>query len=119
VFDEDGTVRDPSIAAAILGFFRNRNDILPAVVDREGAVTKVIDDGNLWLAQQNADWTKGLAIAETAANLLEAGELAPMHVPPTWEVSQLRRGQPDVGALQKLIKKYLEALAPFKKAAAK
>ena len=119
VFYEDGTVRDPSIAAAILGFFRNRNDILPAIVDREGAITRVIDDGNGWLAQQDADWKKGLDIAETAANLLEAGELAPMHVPPTWEVAQLRRGQPDVHALQNLIKKYLQALAPFKKPAEK
>jgi len=119
VFYEDGTVRDPSIAAAILGFFRNRNDILPAVVDREGAITRVIDDGNRWLTQQDANWNKGLNIAETAANLLEAGELAPMHVPPTWEVRQLRRGQPDVHALQKLIQKYLEELAPFKRPAAK
>ena len=92
---------------------------VPAVVDREGAVTRVIDDGNRWLTQQDANWNKGLNIAETAANLLEAGELAPMHVPPTWEVRQLRRGQPDVHALQKLIQKYLEELAPFKRPAAK
>jgi len=36
VFYEDGTVRDPSIAAAIMGFFRKRTaDILPAVPDKE------------------------------------------------------------------------------------
>src|SRR5674476_1530361 len=47
VFYEDGTVRDPSIAAAVMGFFRKRSaDILPAVPDKEGWVTKVVDQGN-------------------------------------------------------------------------
>ena len=43
VFYEDGSVRDPSIAAAIMGFFRKRSsDILPSIPDKEGWVTKVI-----------------------------------------------------------------------------
>jgi hypothetical protein len=76
VFYEDGTARDPSILAAILGFFRNRGpDILPAVVDQDGYLTRVVADGKKWIAKPNASWEEGFNLAETAANLLEAGEL--------------------------------------------
>ena len=55
VFYPDGTVRDPSIAAAVLGLFRNRG---PNVVlenpDREGAVTRAVASGKQWLAQPDA-----------------------------------------------------------------
>jgi hypothetical protein len=76
VFYEDGTVRDPSLPRAILGFFRNRGpDILPAVVDQEAYVTRVVADGKKWIAKPDASWREGLNLAETAANPLEAGEL--------------------------------------------
>lgn len=114
VFYEDGTVRDPSIAAAILGFFRNRNqDILPAQADREGRITRVIEEGNAWLEQTDASWATGLDLAETAAHLLEAGELIPMREPPTRDVYLLRQGQPDLPALRELIRKYIDRLEPY------
>jgi hypothetical protein len=114
VFYEDGTVRDPSIAAAIMGFFRNRGpDILPAVADQEGWVKRVVDRGQKWLTDPNASWNEGLDLAETAANLLEAGELIAMRDPPTRQVDLLRHGQPDLAALRALLTKYVEALEPF------
>ena len=83
VFYEDGSVRDPSIAAAIMGFFRKRTaDILPAVPDREGWVTKVIDRSDTWLKDTAGTWKDGLDIAETAAHLLESAEIASMRIPP-------------------------------------
>jgi hypothetical protein len=115
VFYEDGTVRDPAIAAAVLGFFRNRGpNILPAVPDREGWVTKVVTNGNKWIEQTDASWNDGLDLAETAAHLLEAAELVPMREPPTREVDMMRRGQPDLPALRDLLRKYIEILKPYR-----
>ncbi len=116
VFYEDGSVRDPSIAAALMGFFRKRtSDILPADPDKEGWVTKVIDQGNKWMKDPAGTWKDGLDIAETAANLLEAGELTAMRIPPTWEVGMLRNGEVDQKALKELIIKFNKLLEPYKK----
>jgi hypothetical protein len=116
VFYEDGSVRDPSIAAAIMGFFRKRTeDILPAVPDQEGWVTKVIDRSDQWLKDPSGTWKDGLDIAETAANLLEAGELTAMRIPPTWEVEMLRQREVNINALKELIIKFRDQLEPFKK----
>lgn len=115
VFYEDGSVRDPSIAAAIMGFFRKRTeDILPAVPDREGWVTKIIDQSDKWLNDPNRKWKEGLDIAETSANLLEAGELTAMRIPPTWEVEMLRHDETNFKALEELIKKFKDQLVPYK-----
>lgn len=115
VFYEDGSVRDPSIAAAIMGFFRKRTaDILPAVPDREGWVTKVIDLSDKWLKDPAGTWKDGLDIAETAAHLLEAAELTAMRIPPTQEVEMLRQGEVNLKALKGLIIKYKDQLEPYK-----
>jgi hypothetical protein len=115
VFYEDGSVRDPSIAAAIMGFFRKRtSDILPAVPDREGWVTKIIDQSNKWLDNSDGNWTDGLDIAETEAHLLEAAELTAMRKPPTWEVEMLRQGDTNMKSLKELILKFRDQLEPYK-----
>jgi hypothetical protein len=115
VFYEDGSVRDPSIPAAIMGFFRKRSaDILPSVPDREGWVTKVIDQSNNWLKDSARTWNDGLDIAETAAHLLEAGELTSMRIPPTWEVEMLRQGETNFKSLEVLIIKFKIQLEPYK-----
>ena len=115
VFYEDGTVRDPSIPAAILGFFRKRSaDILPAVPDREGWVTKIVDRSDKWLQDPRRSWNDGLDIAETSAHLLEAAELAPMRTPPTWEVEMLRNGSVNLKALGDLIVKFRDQLKPYR-----
>jgi hypothetical protein len=114
VFYEDGTVRDPSIAAAVLGFFRNRRpNILPAAVGQEGWVTRVVTSSRKWLAQPDASWEQGLDLAEEAANLLEAGELVAMREPPTRQVDLMRRGPADVAALRVLLEKYITILEPY------
>jgi hypothetical protein len=115
VFYEDGTVRDPSIAAAIMGFFRKRtSDILPSVPDKEGWVTKVCDQAEKWLTNPEASWIEGLDIAETSANLLEAGELTAMIIPPTQQVELLKQGKEDMKALKDLIIKFKKQLEPYK-----
>jgi Glycosyl hydrolases family 2, TIM barrel domain len=115
VFYEDGSVRDPSIPAAIMGFFRKRSaDILPGVPDREGWVSKVVDQSDSWLKDSTRTWNDGLDIAETAAHLLEAGELAAMRIPPTWQVEMLRKGGVDMKALKELIVKFKDQLEPYK-----
>jgi hypothetical protein len=113
VFYTDGTVRDPTIVAAMLGFFRNRGpNILPSVPDNEGGVTRVVTNGKKWLSQPDASWAEGLDWAERAANLLEAGELIAMREPPTRQVDLMRKGQPDLPALRVLLEKYIEILEP-------
>jgi len=114
VFYADGTVRDPSIPAAIMGFFRKRSgDILPSVPDREGWVTKIINQGNKWLIDTNRTWKDGLNIAEIQANLLESAQLTAMRIPPTYEVEMLRKGDINFKALKKLIIKFQNILKPY------
>ena len=72
-----------------------------------------MNNGNKWLEQPDAQWKEGLDVAETAANLLEAGELVPMRMPPTREVSMMRQGQVDMPALQALLRRYIEILKPY------
>jgi hypothetical protein len=118
VFYEDGSVRDPSIAAAIMGFFRKRTtDILPSVPDNEGWITRITYQGDNWLSDPQPEWETGLNIAETEAHLLEAGQLTAMRIPPTWEVRMLREGEVDMPALKELIVKFNNELEPFKKPA--
>ncbi|MGA9120987.1 MAG: hypothetical protein WB699_16595, partial [Bacteroidota bacterium] len=115
VFYEDGTVRDPSIAAAIMGFFRKRSpDILPAVPDSEGWVSRIVDSSKTWLINPKRTWKDGLDIAEISANLLEAAELAPMRIPPTWEVERLRTGEVNMKALEEIIVRFNKQLEPYR-----
>ncbi len=86
----DGTVRDPSIVAAIQGFFRKRSgEIVPPNVDKEGAATRVLAQGQSWLGNGATDYAEGLRLLETMANLLETGELVPMVDPPSVQVLAL------------------------------
>jgi hypothetical protein len=113
VFYEDGTVRDPSIAAAMMGWFRKRSaDIVPTLPDREGWVSRTVDSASAWLKNPRRTWTNGLDIAETCANILEAAEIAPMKALPTWEVDRLRSGKEDFVALSKLLGRFRALLEP-------
>jgi hypothetical protein len=116
VFYEDGTVRDPSIPAAMMGFFRKRTpDILPSNTDKENWIGKVIDQSNVWLKNSGATWKEGLYLAETAANLLESGELTAMRIPPTQEVETLRNGEENLVALKELVTRFKDQLEPYRK----
>ncbi len=114
VFHPDGTIRDPAIVAALFGMFRDRDeDVIPAVPDREGAVTKAVTNNKKWLADTGAGWDAGLDLAEVSANLLESGELIAMYDPPTRTVDLLRKGAPNMTALRAALEKYTAILEPF------
>lgn len=118
VFYPDGTVRDPSIAAAMLGIFRNRSaNIVPEYPDREGKLTRAITEGRKWLNDAHATYRDGLRLAEITANLLEANQLAPMRDLPTRRVASLREGPPDPVALRELLASSLKTLEPYQKEA--
>ncbi len=87
----DGTVRDPSIVAAIMGFFRNRSDtaIYPDV-NQEGMADKAIANAKRVLDSRGSIEDM-LEAAEWMANLLEAGELVPMARPLTTDIEKFRR----------------------------
>ncbi len=114
VFYPDGTVRDPSIPAAVRGFFRNRGEtVVLEDPDREQWVTKTVANARKWLATPDAKWEDGLDAAETAANLLESAQLIAMREPPTRTVDLLRRGNPDLPALRAALEKYVVLLEPY------
>jgi hypothetical protein len=113
VFHPDGTIRDPAIVAALFGMFRDRHeDVMPALPDREGAVTRAVANSKKWLADPNAAWEAGLELAEISANLLEAGQLIAMYDPPTRTVDLLSKGPPNMAALRAAIEKYTAILEP-------
>jgi hypothetical protein len=113
VFYPDGTVRDPTIALAILGIFRNRGpNVVLEEPDREGLLSGALQDAHAWLSSPSPDWFAGLVTAETEANFLEANQLAGLRDLPTRRVDMLRSGQ-DMAALRKLIEEFTAELAPF------
>ena len=96
----DGTVRDPSIVSAIMGFFRNRTDTaIRSDVDQEDYVSRALILGervNRSVRRNNRsdhsrDVEDVLEVAEFAARLLEGGELVPMAYPPTARINAMRR----------------------------
>jgi hypothetical protein len=115
VFYPDGTVRDPSIVAALLGIFRNRGrDVVEVAPDRENHLTEVVSKNKKWLAEPNADWKTGLDLAEVSANLLEAAQLAAMNDPPTRQVERLRDSVPDMPAVRTVLERFTSILEPYR-----
>ncbi len=112
IFYPDGTIRDPSIVAAVLGFHRNRGDNYPVIradVNQEDYVTELLKriDTLMISTRRNrridhsTDAAEVLELCEYAANILEAGELVPMTYPPTARVAAYRRqADPDVEELK-------------------
>jgi len=114
VFYPDGTVRDPVIAAAVMGFFRNRGaTVVMENPDREGWVRRAVTGGQAWLAQTAPDWQEGLKQAEIEANILEAAQLVAMREPPTRTVALMRAGPVDVAKLQELVRRQVAVLVGY------
>jgi len=100
IFYPDGTVRDPAIAAAIVGCFRCRdlNMIVPEKANREREVNKVLARLEDFLSDSEADVFSYrskktedlLEICEHLANLLECSQLTAMQIPPSARVAALR-----------------------------
>jgi hypothetical protein len=113
VFYPDGTVRDPAIAAAIVGVFRNRSsEVVLEEPDREGLMSGALEDAQKWLHNPNPDWFDGLVVAETEANFLEANQLVGLRELPTRRVEMLRAGN-DMAGLRKAIQEFTLDLLPF------
>jgi hypothetical protein len=97
----DGTIRDPSIIAAVQGFFRNRSDTaLRPHVNQEGHAYLAIDLANKAIANASNAGRGGdrshetgelLEAAEFIINLLEGGEHVPMDYPPSAKLAAYRR----------------------------
>ena len=116
----DGTVRDPAIIAALLGFYRKRGEgIIRPNVNQENYVTDLTRRARLLLAELNGnpmavgeDGTQRLLeLCEYAANMLEAGEMVPMSYPPTAKVAAYRRQAAcDLEEVKQWLCEMLEAL---------
>ena len=102
VFYPDGTVRDPSTIAAMMGCFRCRDTsvIIPGLANREGSARKAVDRLRRALAgvkpENSFTWRFAstrelLEASEHAANLLECCDLVPMAVPPTARIAAWRK----------------------------
>ncbi len=116
VFYPDGTVRDPGIPAAMLGLFRNRSpNVVLEFPNRENWVSKATTGANRWLETPGGSWEEGLNVAETMANLLEAGQLVAMREPPTRTVDLMRQSPPNVAALRDLVQKYVYLLQAYQR----
>jgi hypothetical protein len=99
----NGTIRDPSIIAALFGFYRNRdlNTSVKSSPNREGHANRALqmieaalkDDPSVFSHSKTAT-DKILDAAEYAANLLEAAEMVPMYEPPTAKI-KFWREQPE------------------------
>lgn len=104
LFYPDGTIRDPAIIAAVMGFYRNRdlNTIIKPVPNREGHAEKALkaiedslkDDPNTFRHSKTST-DKILDAAEYAANLLESAEMVPMYLPPSAQIRYWREQPPE------------------------
>jgi len=96
----DGTIRDPSIIAAIYGFHRNR-DLKTSIKpnpNKEGHAYRALeflenalkDDTRLFRNRRKSS-SEILEAAEYCANLLEGSEMVPMYEPPTAKIMAWRQ----------------------------
>lgn len=99
VFYDDGTVRDPSAIAAMMGCYRQRDlgkiipasPVKPGKEDRLDAVIATLR-GEIAKAGSNGKMHEKLFDGmERAANYLETCELVPMNVPPTARIDAWRK----------------------------
>jgi len=104
LFYPDGTIRDPAIIAAVMGFYRNRdlNTIIKPVPNREGhaeralkAIESALKDDASAFGHSKTPTDTILDAAERAANLLEAAEMVPMYVPPSAQIRFWREQAPE------------------------
>ena len=119
IFYSDGTVRDPSIPAALMGFHRNRGSsaVMPNA-NKEGHAEIAIrqikaalnDETELFEHKVNSI-EDVLEAAEHAANLLECCELVPMYDPPSARIQHYREMEnPDPLEVRKLAFELAEIL---------
>lgn len=103
IFYSDGTIRDPSIVAAIMGCFRNR-DTATMIKERpnkeghaEWAIRQVEDalkEETTAFRHRRASTDRMLEAAEYCANLLESSQMVPMHDLPSAKIAAWRKQNP-------------------------
>jgi len=108
----DGTIRDPSVVAAVRGFFRKRSGpVIPINVGKEKTALSTISQTREWLGLNAAEYHQGLELLEMLANLLEAGEHVPMNSLPSGNVLALRVETPQSrGELASLLAQWSDQL---------
>jgi hypothetical protein len=111
VFYPDGSIRDPSIVASIMGFHRNKSvSAIRANPNMEGNVQRAIREVKSALEEKTELFHFGSSsqegifeAAEYCANLLECGEMVPMWDPPTAKIERLRsQKNPDLHEVRRL-----------------
>ena len=103
----DGSVRDPSIIAALRGFFRNRGETIVSYnANAEGGV-KLLQNS---ISQVYNDIGQLLPTLERMAHLLEANELCPMCDLPSRQLMELY-ASPNLITAQSLCSVWMEILA--------
>lgn len=79
----DGTIRDASIVAALMGFFRRRENMVDYNINTEGYAEVLLKQVAEWKAAEEKDPEAGLELVCALANLLESGQLVAEHALPT------------------------------------
>lgn len=122
VFYEDGTVRDPSIVAAIMGFYKNRSETaIKPNPNKEGHAVmgiKMISDALKERTEafkaERKPLDQILEACEWCANLLEGCEMVPMYDPLTARINRLREQEkPDILEARKLAFELVELLRKY------
>jgi len=113
----DGTVRDPSIAAALMGFFRNRSSsAISSYVNKENLSIKIIVEAKALLCEQANPYDgqeyidRVLVCAEIIANQLEGGELVAMFQPPSSKVLTMQASCTEIPPAKALLHELCETL---------
>jgi len=103
IFYQDGTIRDPAIVAACLGFYRNRDveTMIAEYPNKEGFADKAIKLVEEAFSEEKDSFraTRAktddiLEAAEWCANLLEAAQMVPMHDMPSAKIRAWRKMDP-------------------------
>lgn len=78
--------------------------MIPPAVDKEGAGARVLAQAEEWLGAPDAGYQQGVALLETIANLLEAGEHVPMNEPPSARVLALADSEESPASRAELVR---------------
>lgn len=119
----DGTVRDPAIISAIMGFYRKRDlaTMVKPNPNKEGYVNRAIDMMREALTDKT-ELFKGerssaegiLEACEWCANMLECCEMVPMYEPPTARLREFRKQEnPDIIEVRKFGYELIETLKKY------
>jgi hypothetical protein len=107
----DGTVRDPSIIAAIAGFYRKRDTIgRDYHINTEGLVDRILEEAQVWLDNPKSAYSEGMEIACSMAYLVESGNLVPLNILPTARHAELEGSVENRVALESLMHEWMSVL---------